>query len=119
VKNRRLINNLTGMSMMATLYVQANNDLNSIYGTLNITLQPSESMEVEYGDLRNGFLLGLRVKPVPTGVVEAYYFQVKQRGDVVDNWLNNADAIDITMEYLHNMDSHLPIEQSLRASKMV
>jgi len=111
VRNKRLINNLTNMTMMVTLYVQANNDLNSIYGTLNVTLQPSESEEVEYGDLRNGYLLGLRISPLPVDPVETYYAQVKQRGDAIDKWLNTADSIDITIERLHSLDSHSPIEQ--------
>ncbi len=119
MKNRRLINNLTGLTMMVTFYVQANNDMNSIYGTLNITLQAGESTEVEYGDLRNGFLLGLCVKPLPADTAEAYYIQVKQRGDMMDNWLNNADAINITIEHLHSMNSHLPIEQAVYASNAV
>lgn len=117
MKNRRLINNLTDLNMMITLYVQKSNDINSIYGTLNITLQAGESTEVEYGDLRNGFLLGVCVKPLPVDAVEAYYVQVKQRGDIVDNWLNNADAVNMTIEQLHSMDSHLAIEESLFASQ--
>lgn len=117
VKNKRLMNNLTNMTMMITLYVQAGNDMNNIYGTLNITLQPSESIEVEYGDLRNGYLLGLRVNPLPADPVETYYAMVKQRGDVVDSWLNNSDAIDITIQRLRSMDSHVPIEQVVRESE--
>lgn len=117
MKNKRLMNNLTNMTMMVTLYIQAGNDINNIYGTLNIALQANESLEVEYGDLRNGYLLALRVSPLPTDAVETYYAMVKQRGDVVDNWLNNSDAIDITIQRLHSMDSHVPIEQVVRETQ--
>lgn len=119
MKNKRLINNLSNMTIMITLYIQANNDLHSIYGTLNITLQPSEYREVEYGDLRNGYLLGLRVIPLPADAVETYYALVKQRGDTIDGWLNTSDTIDITIERLHSMDSHAPIEQSVRETESV
>lgn len=119
MKNKRLINNQTNMTMTATLYVQAGNDLKRIYGTLNIDLRPGESREVEYGDLRNGYLLGLRVTPQPADPVEVYYAVVTRRGDAVDIWLNDEDALDITIERLHGMDSHLPIEQVVRSVETV
>lgn len=119
MRNKRLINNLTNMTMTATLYVQANGDLNNIYGTLNITLQPNESKEIEYGDLRNNYLLGIRINPLPADPVETYYALVKQRNDGIDNWLNNLDAINITVERLHSMDSHLPIEQMVRTTSVI
>lgn len=110
MKNKRVINNLTNMTLMITLYVQAGNDLKSIYGTLNVEIKPGDSSEVEYGDLRNGYLMGLRVTPQPADPFETYYAVVKQRDDAIDNWLNKADAIDITIERLHtSMDSHSPL----------
>lgn len=119
MKNKRLMNNLTNMTLMVTLYIQAGNDINNIYGTLNITLQPNESLEVEYGDLRNGYLLGMRANPLPADPMETYYAMVKQRGDEVDGWLNNSDAIDITIQRLHSMDSHVSIEQIRRETEDV
>ncbi len=117
--NQRLINNLTNMTIKATLYIQENNNLNNIYGTVNITLQANESREVEYGDLRNNFLLGLRIYPLPEDLIETYYAVVKQRGDSIDTWLNNSDTIDITIKRLHSLDSHQAVEQLVHESNMV
>jgi hypothetical protein len=114
MKNKRMINNLTNMSLIVTLYVQAGNNLKSIYGTLNVDIKPGASSEVEYGDLRNGYLMGLRVSPQPDDPLETYYAVVKQRDDIIDNWLNKTNAIDITIERLHtSMDSHSPLSQKI------
>lgn len=117
--NKRLVNNMTNMTMMITLYVQAGNDLKSIYGTLNITLQTNESRVIEYGDLRNGYLLGAHITPSHAKTIETYYALVRHRGDAVDNWLNKSDAIDITIERLFAFDSRIPIERSIQVTEEV
>lgn len=119
MKNKRLINNLTNMSLKATLYVQAANDLKAIYGTLNVDLNSGESTEVEYGDLRNGYLLGLRINPIPFDPIDTYYAVVRHRGDAVDAWLNNSVSIDITVEHLHAMEGYSSIELITRGFEEV
>ena len=110
MENKRLINNLTNLTLKATLYVQAGNDLKNIYGTLNINLYPGESREIEYGDLRNSYLLGMKVDPLPFNSGDVYVSIVNQRGDDVDTWLNNSFSIDITIQQLQRMNAHSPFE---------
>lgn len=110
MENKRLINNLTNMVLKATLYIQAGNDLKNIYGTLNINLHPGESREIEYGDLRNSYLLGLKIDPLPIDSGDVYFSVVHQRGDDIDIWLNDSFSIDITIKQLKQMNVHSPFE---------
>ena len=104
--NRRLLANRTNMNLRITVYVQAGADLNALYGTVNVDLHRGDMEEVEYGNLRNNVLSGLRINPLPLDPRDTYYATVQTRGDAIDQWLNASDNVEITVERLQQLNSH-------------
>jgi len=108
--NTRTIDNQTNLSFQVTLYIQAGDNPEQIYGTLNLILCPSESKQVSYGDLRNCFLAAIRLAPLPFEPTDSYYGRVSQRGDDTDDWLNNSETIDLSSHRLKTMESVSPFQ---------
>ena len=106
MSNQRLLCNSTNMQLSVTLYIQAGGNLNSMYGSVNVDLEPGEARDVEFGDLRNNMLSALRINPLPWDPRETYYALVKRRNDFMDRWLNHHDHIDISVEALDHLMSH-------------
>jgi len=106
VSNQRVLCNQTNMRMRITLYVQAGNDIKSQYGTVVVELASGEMQEVEFGNLRNNTLSGVRINPLPWDPADTYYAQVVRRDDPVDRWLNCFDHIEISIELLQRLLSH-------------
>jgi hypothetical protein len=96
------------MSVSLTLFIQAGNDAEKLHGTLNLTLSPGEIQAVNYGDLRNNSLSGMKLKPLPGDPTDSYYCRVKERGDEVDAWLNHSETIDLNSGRLQKMESAKP-----------
>jgi len=106
--NTRIVDNQTNMSVRITLFIQAGSNTDELHGTVNLNLSPGETQSVSYGDLRNNFLSGMKLSPLPVEPTDTYYCRVTERGDEVDAWLNNSDTIDLNVERLNKMESTKP-----------
>jgi len=100
------------MSVQVTLLIQAGNNPNDLHGTVNLTLPPGEAKAVTYGDLRNSFLSGMKLIPLPYDPTDTYYGRVMARGDWMDIWLNNSNSIELTTELMQNIVSSRPCKQT-------
>ncbi|SMF19802.1 hypothetical protein SAMN02745866_01220 [Alteromonadaceae bacterium Bs31] len=103
--NTRIVENQMNMSVQITLFIQAGSNTNDLHGTVYLTLPPGDSQSVTYGDLRNSFLSGMKLSPLPYDPTDTYYCRVKERGDDMDTWLNHSHTIEVTPDCLQRMES--------------
>lgn len=108
MQNQRDISNETNLMLGVTLYIQKESNINSIYGTINLTLKPGQVDTVEFGNLRNNTLVAIRICPLPVTPTETYSGQVAERADFIDRWLNNSPTIEITLEALQKLNNYSP-----------
>ena len=113
--NTRFISNQTAMPLLITLYIQAGNDISRIYGSVNAELQAGETRAVEFGNLRNNVLIGLRVNPIPLVPEQSYCGAVHKRGDDVDVWLNSLDTLGISLTSFNRLDVCFSVEDLVGA----
>lgn len=110
--NTRILDNQTNLSLQITLFIQAGNNLRDLHGTINVDLLPGEAKSVSYGDLRNCFLSGLKLSPLPYDSTDSYYCRVYHRTDTIDNWLNNSNTIEITANRIAKLESSGPFQKA-------
>ena len=108
--NTRTLHNQTKMSFLTTLFINEGSNPEKLYGTINVTLEPGEMKSVNYGDLRNCFLAGMRLSALPDDYKDTYYCRVARRGDDVDRWLNEAETIELQVPRLKLMNSFRPFD---------
>ena len=110
--NTRTFHNQTAHELWLTLFIQCGSDIQQLYGTVNHHLKPNEIKTVQYGDLRNCFLMGMRLKPILPGNDEQYFCRVNTRQDDIDLWLNDNDSVAIDHRRLISMETQSPFDKA-------
>jgi len=99
----RMVRNETCLTLWVTLYIQAGSNPGELFGTQNIRLSGYDCAEVNYGDLNNSFLYGIRLLPLPGDLLDSYYCHINRPGDDIDQWLNAGESLVLTQERLAGM----------------